>query len=84
MEEAYIFANNNHYDYFTTVMSISNRKNADYINEIGESLQKIYPNTTYLYADFKKDNGIIENDKLNKELNLYHQDYCGCVYSIKH
>ena len=42
MEEAYIFANNNHYDYFTTVMSISNRKNADYINEIGENLQNIY------------------------------------------
>lgn len=81
MEEAYNFANTNHFDYFTTVMSISNRKNADYINEIGENLQKIYPNTTYLYADFKKDNGIIENDRLNKKLNLYHQDYCGCIYS---
>ena len=34
--------------------------------------------------NMKKDNGIIEKDKLNKELNLYHQDYCGCVYSIKH
>lgn len=84
MDEAYRFANNNHFDYFTTVMSISNRKNADYINEIGENLQKIYPNTTYLYADFKKDNGIIENDKLNRKLNLYHQNYCGCIYSIKH
>ena len=82
MEEAYRFANNNHYDYFTTVMSISNRKNANYINEIGEDLQKQYPNTTYLYADFKKDNGITENDKLNKNLNLYHQNYCGCIYSM--
>ena len=84
MDEAYRFANNNNFDFFTTVMSISNRKNADYINEIGENLQKQYPNTTYLYADFKKDNGITENDKLNKKLNLYHQNYCGCIYSIKH
>lgn len=82
MEEAYEFANTNKFDYFTTVMSISNRKKADYINEIGEELQRKYPNTIYLYADFKKDNGIIENDKLNKKLDLYHQDYCGCIYSI--
>lgn len=82
MEEAYNYANENHFDYFTTVMSISNRKNADYINEIGENLQKQFPNTIYLYADFKKNNGIIENDKLNKELNLYHQNYCGCIYSM--
>lgn len=83
MEEAYKYANNNKYDFFTTVMSISNRKNSDYINEIGENLHKKYPNTEYLYADFKKDNGIIENDRLNKMLNLYHQNYCGCLYSYK-
>lgn len=81
MEEAYKYASDNKYDFFTTVMSISNRKNADYINEIGENLHKTYINTEYLYADFKKDNGIIENDKLNKKLNLYHQNYCGCLYS---
>lgn len=81
MEEAYSYANNNNFDYFTTVMSISNRKNATYINEIGEILQAKYPNTTYLYADFKKDDGITKNEKLNKKLNLYHQNYCGCVYS---
>ena len=81
MEEAYKYASDNKYDFFTTVMSISNRKNADYINEIGENLHKTYTNTEYLYADFKKDNGIIENDKLNKKLNLYHQNYCGCLYS---
>ena len=81
MEEAYIYANNHNFDYFTTVMSISNRKNATYINEIGETLQTRYPNTTYLYADFKKDDGITKNEKLNKKLNLYHQNYCGCIYS---
>jgi len=81
MEETYKYANKHHYDYCTTVMSISNRKNADYINEIGANLEKKYPNVKYLYADFKKSDGINQNEKLNKELNLYHQDYCGCIFS---
>lgn len=82
MEEAFSYANNNHFDFFTTVMSISNRKNADYINEIGKTLQDKYIYTKYLYADFKKNNGITENEKMNKKINLYHQNYCGCKYSM--
>ena len=83
MSETYKYASEHNFDYCTTVMSISNRKNADYINEIGESLEKLYPNVKYLYADFKKDEGINKNEKMNKELNLYHQNYCGCRYSIR-
>ena len=83
MEKTFKYADEHSYDYITTVMSISNRKNADWINEIGENLNAKYTNTTYLYADFKKGDGITQNDLLNKELNLYHQDYCGCIYSIR-
>ena len=82
MNEAYKYANNHKYDYFTTIMSISRRKNADWLNEIGEKLQLLYPDTKYLYADFKKADGITENEKMNKKLNLYHQSYCGCIYSL--
>lgn len=83
MDKAFAYADKEKYDYVTTVMSISNRKNADWINEIGEKLDKKYPNTKYLYADFKKDDGITLNDSMNKKLNLYHQNYCGCIYSIR-
>lgn len=83
MDRSFSYANKQKYDYFTTVMSISNRKNADWINEIGEKLDSKYPNTKYLFADFKKDDGITKNDAMNKELNLYHQDYCGCRFSIR-
>lgn len=82
MEETFIYAKKNNYDYCTTVMSISNRKNADFLNEIGEDLQNKY-SVKYLYADFKKGDGITKNDELNKKLNLYHQNYCGCIYSIR-
>ena len=81
MEETFSYAQKNGYDYCTTVMSISNRKNAGYINEIGEELEKKY-SIKYLYADFKKGDGITLNDRMNKELNLYHQNYCGCIYSM--
>ena len=84
MEEACAYAEKNHYDYFSSVMSISNRKNADYINEIGEELQKLYPHVKYLHADFKKADGITKNEALNKELGLYHQNYCGCIFSQHH
>ena len=83
MEETFKYASANHYQYCTTVMSISNRKNADWLNEIGAELQEKYPEVTYLYADFKKGDGIIRNDLLNKDLGLYHQNYCGCIYSIR-
>ena len=82
MEETFSYAEKHGYDYCTTVMSISNRKNALWINEIGEQLQQKYPETAYLYADFKKGDGITMNDRMNKELDLYHQDYCGCIYSM--
>lgn len=83
MEESIKYAVKEKFEYFTTVMSISNRKNADYINEIGEDLEKKYPSIKYLFADFKKGDGITENDRMNKLLNLYHQNYCGCKFSIR-
>lgn len=82
LENTFSYAEKHKYDYVTTVMSISNRKNADWLNEIGEKLNNKYHNTKYLYADFKKGDGITLNDSMNKELSLYHQNYCGCIYSL--
>ena len=57
MDEAYKFANENSFDFFTTVMSISRQKNSQKLNEIGAKLEQKYPNTKYFYSDFKKKNG---------------------------
>lgn len=82
MKEAFKYAKKHHFDYCTTVMSISNHKNANYINEIGEELEKNY-GVKFLHSDFKKNGGLDKNNKMNAELDLYHQDYCGCVYSYQ-
>ena len=80
MQAAFKYAKQEKFDYCTTVMSISNHKNANYIDELGHLLEKEY-GVKYLVADFKKGDGININNQMNAELDLYHQDYCGCIYS---
>ena len=70
------------YPYFTTTLSLSPHKNADWINEIGKRIEEDL-NTTFLYSDFKKENGYKRSIVLSKIYDLYRQDYCGCIYSKK-
>lgn len=68
------------FDYFTTTLSISPYKKAEWLNEIGEKMSEQY-GTPYLYADFKKKNGYKRSIELSQEYHLYRQDFCGCIYS---
>ena len=70
------------YNYFCTTLTLSPHKNCNWINEIGEKLDNKY-NSTYLYSDFKKKNGYKRSIELSSLYNLYRQNYCGCVYSIR-
>lgn len=80
---AYEYANDHHFDYFTTVMTVSCKKPSKELNEIAEKLALKYPNTKYLYSDFKKENGQYKGILIAKEYQLYRQDYCGCLVSLK-
>lgn len=68
------------FDYFTTTLSISPHKRADWLNEIGTEEAKAN-GTKYLPSDFKKKNGYRRSCELSVEYGLYRQNYCGCVYS---
>lgn len=74
------YAKENGFDYFTSTLSISPYKNADWLNEIGFKLEEEF-GVNYLVSDFKKRGGYRESIELSKEYNLYRQNYCGCVYS---
>lgn len=80
MKKSAIYAKENNFDYFTTTLSISPYKNAEWINEIGKVLENEI-GIQYLYSDFKKKNGYKRSLELSKEYKLYRQEYCGCVYS---
>ena len=80
MNKAARYAKDNGYDYFTTTLSISPYKNANWINEIGKKIENNL-GIRYLYSDFKKKDGYKRSLELSKKYNLYRQEYCGCVYS---
>ncbi len=82
MELAYSYAYDHHYDYFTTVMTVSCKKPSRELNEIAMSLERKYPSTKYLYSDFKKENGQLIGIQIARKYDVYRQNYCGCIPSL--
>lgn len=83
IREAMDYAARHHYDYCTTVLTLSRLKNSKVINEIAKKVQNDYPNVQYFYSDFKKNKGIDLSIALTDRYEMYRQDYCGCPYSMK-
>ena len=70
------------FDYFTTTLSISPYKNAEWLNTIGDEEGKKF-GIPYLFSDFKKKNGYKRSCELSEQYRLYRQSYCGCEFSKK-
>ncbi|WP_108773958.1 epoxyqueuosine reductase QueH [Lactimicrobium massiliense] len=81
MKEGFAYAHAHGFGWFTTVMTISRQKDSQVLNQIGLELAKDYPDIHYFVSDFKKKGGQVRRDEIVSEFNLYHQDYCGCIYS---
>ena len=82
LEETAKLAAEGGYDYFTTTLSISPLKNAQALNEIGQEVAEIYK-VPHLPSDFKKRGGYQRSIELSREYELYRQNFCGCVYSMR-
>ena len=82
LEETAKKAQEGDFEYFTTTLSISPHKNAQKLNEIGEAVAKEY-GLKYLLSDFKKKNGYKRSCELSAQYEIYRQDYCGCVFSVR-
>ncbi len=82
LQETVKIAEENNFDYFATTLTLSPFKNANWLNQIGETLAKD-KKVKYLYSDFKKHNGYKESIELSEKYHLYRQNYCGCIYSKK-
>jgi len=82
LEETARVASSLGYRNFCTTLTLSPYKNSNWLNEIGSELNKKYE-SNYLYSDFKKKNGYKRSIELSHEYNLYRQDYCGCIFSLR-
>lgn len=80
LEESARIAKEYGFSYYTTTLTISPLKNADWLNEIGKKMGEKY-DVCFLPSDFKKKNGYKRSIELSKEFGLYRQDFCGCVFS---
>ncbi len=66
------------FDAFTTTLLISPDQKHDLLREVGDELAK-EKDIEFLYADLRK--RYSDSRHLTKPLNLYRQQYCGCIYS---
>jgi predicted adenine nucleotide alpha hydrolase (AANH) superfamily ATPase len=66
-------------DAFTTTLTISPHKSALIINSIGQEIggQK------FLTRNFKKKDGFKRAVEIARQWQLYRQNYCGCIYSMR-
>ncbi len=63
---------------FTTTLLISPHQKHDLIREIGEEAGR-ETGVEFLYADLRK--RYSDSRHITKGMNLYRQQYCGCLYS---
>lgn len=74
------YAKENDYDIFASTLSVSPHKNTNILNRVGENLSAEFK-IEFLPESFKKKDGYLRSINLSKELNLYRQNYCGCLYA---
>lgn len=75
-----LIARRGKFDYFSSTLLYSKHQNHALIRSIGESIGKS-AGVPFLYRDYRE--GWKEGIERSKEMGLYRQQYCGCVYSEK-
>ena len=68
------------YEAFTTSLLYSRYQNHELIKNLGQELASHY-GIDFYYEDYRV--GWNEGVKASKEMGLYRQQYCGCIYSEK-
>ena len=80
LEKTARYAADNGFDAFSTTLLISPYQDFEKIEQTGKELEKKY-NVEFHLKDFRP--FFRDAMDLSKELSLYRQKYCGCIYSKK-
>ncbi len=78
LEETARFAAENNYDAFTSTLFYSIYQQHDLMRETAQHFADVY-GVNFYYEDFRP--GWQEGIDISKELELYRQPYCGCIFS---
>ena len=78
LEQTAKYAKENGYDTFSTTLLISPYQNHEALKKIGEEMAEKY-GLEFLYRDFRP--GFRQGQAEARELGLYMQKYCGCIFS---
>lgn len=78
LEQTAKYAKEHGYDSFTTTLLVSPYQKHDEIVKIGNRLAEKY-GLQFIYRDFRV--GFREGQNKARELGLYMQKYCGCIFS---
>lgn len=78
LEQTAKYAKDNGYDTISTTLLVSPYQKHDILKTQGEEIAKKY-GLNFLYRDFRV--GFREGQAKARELGLYMQKYCGCVFS---
>lgn len=73
-----LMAKRGKFDAFSTTLLYSKFQNHELITKTGENIAET-TGVPFFYHDFRQ--GWQEGIKQSKSLNLYRQQYCGCIYS---
>ncbi|MNI54272.1 hypothetical protein D3C73_1091620 [compost metagenome] len=79
LKKVFEYARENGYDIVSTTLTISPYQNHEIIKKVGKLLEKEY-GVEFLYTDYTPH--FREGQKMARDMELYRQKYCGCIFSI--
>ncbi|NTW05111.1 MAG: epoxyqueuosine reductase QueH [Peptococcaceae bacterium] len=74
------FARDKGYGAVSSTLLVSPYQKHDLIRKIGEDISREL-GIKFVYSDFRT--GFREGEQLSKEIRMYRQKYCGCIFSEK-
>lgn len=79
LQSTFDYLKESDFDAFTTTLTIGPMKSAETINRIGKEIG----GDKFLSHDFKKNGGAQRAIQLARQYQIYRQNYCGCVFSLR-
>ncbi|MBN1295017.1 MAG: epoxyqueuosine reductase QueH [Candidatus Latescibacteria bacterium] len=76
------YAAQHSFEFIASTLTVGPQKKAAVINPIGSEAAEA-AGVTFIDGDWKKKDGFRRSVELSREMSIYRQHYCGCIFSIR-